>query len=230
MRIDKVIGRSRWGRKPWWRCRKASSRGGGQALDSITDVSKADPRFVYTLVLLNVLGLILLLLSVTHVVAAQTPARNSTSLINPPNDIGVPDLASVKKQQLRQIVTAPQARPGFLKDLTIDSFGYGATAVGQGFEFAPGLSAGPLTAHGMDCPRCIVRPLLDRNSRYTIPPFGAMVTQTSWSGHAELFGRFGGVNGWRVDNTGIEPGILSFRRDRSFNDAWLVQSSFGGRV
>jgi hypothetical protein len=35
--------------------------------------------------------------------------------------------------QLRPIVTMPKARSGFLKDMTLDSFGYGATA-GQGFE------------------------------------------------------------------------------------------------
>jgi hypothetical protein len=69
---------------------------------------------------------------------------------------------------------------------------YGATAVGQGFEFVPGLSSEPSTAYGLDCPRCIVRPPQDRNSRYTIPPFGAMATQTIWSDRAELFGEFGG--------------------------------------
>ena len=74
-----------------------------------------------------------------------------------------------------------------------------------------------------------MRPTLNR-TRYSLPAFGREATLKSRSGRAEIFAGFGGINSWRADNTGLETGPLSFRRDSSFNDAWLVQSWVGTRI
>ncbi len=117
------------------------------------------------------------------------------------------------------------SRPGFLKNLTIESFGYSSAPTGPGFESPTTLTPGPFTSHGLDCPRCTVRPVMERN-RYTPPPFGAQATLKLWSGRAELFTRYSGVNAWKPDNTLIEPN----RRGSSFNDSWMTEATLGGRV
>lgn len=118
-------------------------------------------------------------------------------------------------------------RPGFLKKLTIESFGMGRSALGPGFDFPMRLTDGPITSHGLECPRCIVRPTMDR-AKYTLPEFGARATLPLWRGRAQLFSGFGGVNAWKPDNTGIELGQRG--RALSLNDAWLLQGEFGGRI
>ena len=79
---------------------------------------------------------------------------------------------------------------------------------------------------------------MDR-SRYTLPPFGAQSTLAFWQDRVGLFAGYGGVNAWKPDNSimdladpdGQKPasGFGKFRRDTSFNDAWLSQNWFGGK-
>jgi hypothetical protein len=158
----------------------------------------------------------------------ERPGSIAAPIIVPSSGIKIPDLSVVKEKQLQAGKPQTHPRGDFLKNLTIDSFGYSSKEIAEGFEFAPNLSSGPSTAHGLECPRCVVRPPLER-SRVTLLPFGAQATLKTVTDQFEVFVGFGGVNGWRVDNTGIEPGILSFRRDSSFNDAWLQQSWVGAR-
>jgi len=147
---------------------------------------------------------------------AQTPPSPGTSA--PPL---VPDLI--------QRVPPAHSHSGFLKNLTLRSFGYSLAPLAPGYEFESRPFTGPFDATSLECPRCIIRSPVNR-TRYSLPAFGSEATLKLWSGHAEMFTGFGGVNGWRADNTGLETGALSFRRDSSFNDAWLVESSAGVRV
>ncbi len=122
--------------------------------------------------------------------------------------------------------------PGrLLKKWTFYWFGVDASPTGQGFEFPVRLTDGPFTSYGLECPRCVIRPATDR-TRFTLPPFGSQATLSFGQDRAELFSGFGGVNAWRADNVTIEPDrrYASFRRDSSFNDAWLAQGWAGARV
>jgi hypothetical protein len=96
---------------------------------------------------------------------------------------------------------------------------------GRASQFPMRLTEGAFESHGLECPFCLSRPTSDR-TRYTLPPFGAQATLSTFHGRAELFTGFGGINAWRPDNTLILPN----RRGTSFNDAWLVQGVGAGRV
>jgi hypothetical protein len=136
--------------------------------------------------------------------------------IKPGSGVVIPTLKSVKQQNWSE--PKGGSGSGFLKHLTVESFGYGASPTGQGFEFPLRLTDGAFASHGLECPFCLTRPTSDR-IRYTLPPFGAQATLSTLHDRAELFTGFGGVNAWKPDNTLILPG----RRDTSFNDALLVQ-------
>lgn len=121
------------------------------------------------------------------------------------------------------------SRSGFLKKLTFESFGHSFAPVEPGFEFRQNLLTGPLDSSLLECPRCIIRSPVNR-TRYSLPAFGAQATLALWRGRSQFLGGFGGIDGWRADNTGLETGALSYRRDSSFNDAWLLQSYAGVRM
>jgi hypothetical protein len=152
---------------------------------------------------------------------SQDPSGGAT--IKPGLGIEMPTLKSVKQQEWRAEKNRPVS--GFVKHLAIESYGYGLSTTGQGFEFPMRLTEGAFESHGLECPFCLSRPTSDR-TRYTLPPFGAQATLSTFHGRAELFTGFGGINAWRPDNTLILPN----RRGTSFNDAWLVQGVGGGRV
>jgi hypothetical protein len=134
-----------------------------------------------------------------------------------------PTLKSVKQQAWS--VNKDRSGSGFGKHLTVESFGYGVSPTGQGFEFPMRLTDGAFRTHGLECPFCLTRPTSDR-PRFTLPPFGAQATLSTLHDRAEIFTGFGGLNAWKPDNTLIQPN----RRGTSFNDAWLVQGVGGGQV
>lgn len=125
-------------------------------------------------------------------------------------------------EQMQHPAPAVTPRSGFLKQLTIESFGYGLSPVPEGFESPLTFTNSTLLSSGLECPRCIPRPAMER-TRFTLPPFGAETTLPVANGRTELLAGLGGVNAWKPDNTGIEPN----RRDSSFNDAWLFQGNIG---
>jgi hypothetical protein len=151
---------------------------------------------------------------------AQT---NGAETVEPKRLPGV----SAPKPSAPSIASVPEKNTGrgFLKNFTIDSFGYGSAPVQSGFGSPGELTNGPFTTHGLECARCMVRPNMDR-TRSTIPAFGTQATLAYWNGRAELFSGFGGINAWKPDNTVIEP----WRRGTSYNDAWLAQGFAGARV
>jgi hypothetical protein len=117
----------------------------------------------------------------------------------------------------------------FLKTFSIESFGLSAARTGPGFESPTRLSSGPFTTHEFECPRCTVAPSMGR-MRYTLPAFGAVASLKLRDGRAELFTGNGGMNAWRPENSIIDvDGGGLFRRNSSFNDAWLVQGVAGFR-
>jgi hypothetical protein len=152
---------------------------------------------------------------------AQT--QTDTGMIKPSTGSEIPTLKSVK--QLEWSARKNDSHPAFLKNLTVESFGYDLSPTGQGFESPLRFTNAPLQSDGLECPRCIARPAMER-TRFTLPPFGAQATLSLWHDRTELFTGFGGVNAWKPDNTLIEPG----RRGTSFNDAWLLQGQGGARV
>ena len=158
--------------------------------------------------------------------AAQTPVGvlGSKSEAKTPAPSLVPPSSIPNPASYSQGVT-PQStyRSGFLKNLTIDSFGYDLSPTAQGFE-SSGLSPGPFTAHGLECPYCVQKPLMNR-SRFTLQPFGSQATLYSWDKRMESFVGFGGVEAWLPDSAPILN-----RRASSFNDAWLMQTQAGSNV
>jgi hypothetical protein len=72
------------------------------------------------------------------------------------------------------IWSVPDSRPTFLKNLTLESFGFTLAPQAPGFQFSPGYTATFFNLHGLECPACKVDPI-DR-SRFTLPPFGAKAT------------------------------------------------------
>jgi hypothetical protein len=64
---------------------------------------------------------------------SQDPSGGAT--IKPGLGIGIPTLKSVKQQRL--VSEQGRSGSGFVKQLTIESFGYGLSPTGQGFEFPP---------------------------------------------------------------------------------------------
>jgi hypothetical protein len=158
---------------------------------------------------------------------AQTQAE--TGMIRSGAGAEIPSLKSVK--QFDWSAHKAHSRSGFLKNLTVESFGFDLSPTGQGYESPLRFTNSPPGSDWLECPRCIARPAMER-SRFTLPPFGAQATLPVWHERAELFTGFGGVNGWKPDNTLIEAGrgASPFSRARSFNDAWLLQGDAGARV
>lgn len=116
--------------------------------------------------------------------------------------------------------------PGWLKKLTIESFGYGPGPMEPGFNLSPGYTAALFNLHGLECPRCALGPV--NRARFTLPPFGANATLKLRDGRIELFGGFGAIEAWKPDGT-FEP--QGFRRGSgSYGDAWLMQVHAGARV
>ncbi len=102
-----------------------------------------------------------------------------------------------KSAQYSEPSKPPEPRP-FLKNLTIYSFGYDLRPTGQGFESSSRLSYDSFTAHGLECPLCVPRPMMDR-AKYTIPPFGGGATLKLCQDRAEMFAQIGGIDAWRPD-------------------------------
>ncbi|MGI9075414.1 MAG: hypothetical protein ACR2JB_29755 [Bryobacteraceae bacterium] len=152
---------------------------------------------------------------------SQDPSSGTT--IKPGLGVDIPTLKLVQQQDWS--VNKHGSGSGFVKHLTLESFGYGVSPPGQGFEFPLRLTDGAFASHGLECPFCLTRPTSDR-ARYTLPPFGAQATLSTLHDRAELFTEFGGANAWKPDNTLIQPN----RRGPSFNDAWLVQGVGAGRL
>ncbi len=148
----------------------------------------------------------------------KTDSSPQLQKVQPPEPLSTP--APVP----RSAPAIPQDRykAGFIKDLTVESFGYDLSPTGQGFE-GSALSAGQFSAHGLECPYCVLRPLMNR-SRFTLAPFGAWATLQPGE-RIQLFTGFGGVQAWVPDDAPIMG-----RRGTTYNDAWLAQSALGGSV
>jgi hypothetical protein len=115
--------------------------------------------------------------------------------------------------------------PGFLKNLTIESFGYGPNTP-QEFAFSPGYFADLFNPHGLECPRCVLGPVA--RSRFTLPPFGATANLRFHDDRLELFAGFSGIEAWKPDGT-FEPRGRSLWTN-SYGDAWLTQTQAGVRL
>lgn len=107
-------------------------------------------------------------------------------------------------------------RPGWLKKLTIESFGYGPAPLEPAFDLSPGYTAALFNLYGLECPGCARGPV--NWPQLTLPPFGANVTWKLRDGRVELFTGAGGIEAWRPTSTFM------------MNDAWLTQVQVGGRV
>jgi hypothetical protein len=115
--------------------------------------------------------------------------------------------------------------PGFLKNLTIESFGYGLNTP-QEFAFSPGYFAALFNLQGLECPRCVLGPVT--RSRFTLPPFGALANLRLHDGRIELFAGFSGIEAWKPDGS-FEPRGRSLWTN-SYGDAWLTQTQAGIRL
>ncbi len=158
--------------------------------------------------------------------SAQVPIgilRSKSEVKAQPPPISLPTAAPSRVPYSQEAISPRAYRPGFLKNLTIDSFGYDLSSTGQGFEKSE-LSAGPFTAHGLECPYCVQYPLMTR-SRFTLEPFGSQGTLHSWGGRSESFVGLGGVEAWLPDSS-----LIPYRRATTFNDAWLAQTQGGSSV
>jgi hypothetical protein len=116
------------------------------------------------------------------------------------------------------------SKRGFLKDFSVDSFGYSSSLNASGMNeqmFSPG----NLTDHNLECPYCVQQLLINR-SRSTLKPFGATGTTSLLSGRGELSIGFGGLEAWQSDGSKL----LSARRGDSYNDAWLIQEHVGSSI
>jgi hypothetical protein len=153
---------------------------------------------------------------------AQSPVENA---INPV--LGVLAPRNMPAQPLIPAIASPEdSNRGFLKKLTVDSFGFGLGPYAPGFEFSPGYTAALFNLHGLECPRCVPGPRV--RGKFTLPPFGAKAIMPLRENRTELFGGFGGIEAWKPDNT-IE--LQKWRRGSStYGDAWLTQAEFGGRT
>jgi hypothetical protein len=115
-------------------------------------------------------------------------------------------------------------QPGWLKNLTIESFGYGPTTP-QDYAFSPGYFAALYNLQGLECPRCVPGPVT--RPRFTLPPFGALATLKLHHDGIRLFAGFGGIEAWKPDGT-FEPRGKSLWTN-SYGDAWLTQAQAGVR-
>jgi len=113
---------------------------------------------------------------------------------------------------------------GWLKNLTIESFGYSPTTR-QEFAFSPGYFAALFNLQGLECPRCVLGPVT--RPRFTLPPFGAIATLKFHDDRIELLAGFGGIEAWKPDGT-FEPRGRSLWTS-SYGDAWLTQAQAGVR-
>jgi hypothetical protein len=75
-------------------------------------------------------------------------------------------------------------QPGWLKNFTIESFGYGPNTP-QEYAFSPGYYAAMYNLQGLECPRCVLGPVT--RPRFTLPPFGALATLKLHGDRVELF-------------------------------------------
>jgi len=107
-------------------------------------------------------------------------------------------------------------RPGWLKKLTVESFGWGPAPLMPGFDLSPSYTSELFNLHNLECPLCARGPL--NRSQLALPPFGANVTWKLRDGRVELFTGVGGIEVWRPTTNFI------------MNDAWLTQIQFGGQV
>jgi hypothetical protein len=115
--------------------------------------------------------------------------------------------------------------PGFLKNFTIESFGYGPNTP-QEFAYSPGYFAALFNLQGLECPRCVLGPVT--GSRFTLPPFGAIATLKLHDDRIEVFAGFSGIEAWKPDGT-FEPRGRSLWTN-SYGDAWLTQTQAGVRL
>jgi hypothetical protein len=124
-------------------------------------------------------------------------------------------------------IVSPAPSTGFLKHLTIESFGYGHSANAVSDEFAPGNTSAFYNLHQLTCPLCIGIPPLGR-TRAVLPPFGAKATYGMWRDRLILAAGFGGIDAIPGDNTPrFNPMLM---RATSFNDDWIVSSDVGARI
>ena len=115
-------------------------------------------------------------------------------------------------------------RPGWMKNFTIESFGYGPRT-SQDYAYSPGYFAAMFNLQGLECPRCVLGPV--SRSRFTLPPFGAKASLKLFDDRIELFTGYGGIEAWKPDGT-FEPQGRSLWTN-SYGDAWLTQAQAGVR-
>ncbi|HLJ46499.1 MAG TPA: hypothetical protein VKU01_10855 [Bryobacteraceae bacterium] len=120
----------------------------------------------------------------------------------------------------------PDSRGGFLKNLTIESFGYDSGPQQPGFQFSTAYTASFYNLHQLECPLCVLGPV--NRAKFTIPPFGAQVTLKLRDDHIEVFSRAAALEAWKPDGT-YEPHGLSLGTS-TYGDAWLAQVEGGAKL
>lgn len=129
--------------------------------------------------------------------------------------------------QTQTQIVKPAPSTGFLKHLTIESFGYTISPVLAGYEFAPTNTSAFYNLHQLDCPLCVIGPPLTR-TRAVLPPFGANATYKLWHDRFTFSADFGGIDGVPTFNAPrLNPTLM---RATSFNDDWFVTSDIGAHV
>lgn len=129
----------------------------------------------------------------------------------------VPDWRTVQRPEWK----APRLRPpgDFVKHFNLQTFGIGRGPVLAGYD-NPARLSGLADGHGpngLECPQCIVRPVMDR-TRYTLPAFGGQLSWAPRSGRFQMDAGAGGVNAWKPDYA-----LADHTRTTSFNNQWLTQ-------
>ena len=114
---------------------------------------------------------------------------------------------------------------GWLKNFTIESFGYTLTTP-QDYAYSPGYFAALYNLQGLECPRCVLGPV--SRSRFTLPPFGAIARLKLFDNRIELFTGFSGLEAWKPDHT-FEPQGRALWTS-TYGDAWLTQAQAGVRL
>jgi hypothetical protein len=114
----------------------------------------------------------------------------------------------------------------FLKNMTIESFGYSIAPQEPGFQFSPAYTATFFNLQGLECPGCVIGPV--NRAKFTLPPFGAKATLKLRDDRVELFTGFGALEAWKPDGTFEPRGHSLF--SSSYGDAWLAQVEAGGRI